>query len=1315
MLLKFEKKSNRVKGVAFHPKRTWILTSLHSGVIQLWDYRMGILVDRFEEHDGPVRGVDFHSTQPLFVSGGDDYKIKVWNYKQKRCLFTLLGHLDYIRTVQFHHESPWIVSASDDQTIRIWNWQSRSCIQILTGHNHYVMCAQFHPKEDLIVSGISDQTIRVWDMSGLRKKTSASGGAASIGVYGGMGSFMGSMGSFTTSSGSISGSGPLSLLGPNAYEEGTTRNPFMQSDIFGNMDVIVKYVLEGHDRGVNWAAFHPTLPFIVSGGDDRLIKIWRMSEIKAWEVDTLRGHHSNVSCVLFHPRQDLIISNSEDKSIRVWDMGRRVGVQTFRREHDRFWVIAAHPEFNLFAAGHDSGFIVFKLERERPAHVVHQNYLFYIKDAKKLRMFDFDTGKDVLVAQLKRPSGSGLHPIYISYNPAEHALLVYSYLENGTYEFYRLPRESIEGGGNEVGFEPKRGSALGSVFVARNRFAILEKPQTLAIRNLQDEPVKTIKMPVILDGLFYAGTGHLLLRHEAGLIMYDIQQQKMIAELACPRVNHVSWSPDMSTVALMGKQSLVLATRKLEQLCTIQESLRIKYGAWDESGVFIYATLSHLKYCLPQGDNGIIRTIDQPLYPTKIVGQSLFCLDRQEKIRVINIDPAEFRFKLALIGRRYDEVLHLIKTSNLMGQAIIAYLQKMGYPEIAMHFVRDEKTRFMLSLECGNLEVALDTAKTMDKPEYWESLVVEALRQGNQQIVEFAYQRTKAFDKLSFLYLVTGNNEKLMKMMKIAEFRGDMMARFHNALYLNNVEERLRILREAGLHQLAYLLAKSHGLQDVAADILDSAGISAESLRERVKEQYFERCCPMIPCKPVRGSFDKNWPVRPVSKGILNTLFAPEPLPSDAKVPTYLQPSPRDISSAEKSLPRVPEKIDLRFGELEKPSISGEEEDREYEAELHVKRVRDMLHEMPAASSSEIQGTISGGGWDIEEFNVETEAGFDNQQRRTDTGEEHEYFVPPSFGTAFYELWTRNSSLAIDHIAAGAFDSAMGLLNSQFGIVNFKPLKSWFLKLYLSSRAHIYFLPNMPPLIYPFHRKPQEPTPSAKGVPTSLRPAVVTFNQSILMQDFQRASQATTSGRFSEALEIFRQSLQRTPLVFIKTKEDLDKLRNFVSSCREYIIGLSMELVRKELPKDDPQAIVRGVELATYFTHCQIELVHRILSLRSAMSLTYKIRNFLLASVFARHLIELEQSPTEATTQARKLLQICAKTPTDEVNLDFDDQRPFRICAASYTPIYEDQPTISCPLCGANFKYNYRNTLCTVCQLARVDAPASGFRILEKA
>ena len=52
-----------------------------------------------------------------------------------------------------------------------------------------------------------------------------------------------------------------------------------------------------------------------------------------------------------------------------------------------------------------------------------------------------------------------------------------------------------------------------------------------------------------------------------------------------------------------------------------------------------------------------------------------------------------------------------------------------------MHFVRDDKTRFDLALECGNIEVALETAKTMDRDDCWNKLGAEALRQGNHMVI----------------------------------------------------------------------------------------------------------------------------------------------------------------------------------------------------------------------------------------------------------------------------------------------------------------------------------------------------------------------------------------------------------------------------------------------------------------------------------------------------------------------------------------------------------------------------------------------------
>jgi len=69
----------------------------------------------------------------------------------------------------------------------------------------------------------------------------------------------------------------------------------------------------------------------------------------------------------------------------------------------------------------------------------------------------------------------------------------------------------------------------------------------------------------------------------------------------------------------------------------------------------------------------------------------------------------------------------------------------------------------------------LEAARALDDKDCWECLGEAALLQGNHQVVEMAYQRTKNFDKLTFLYLITGNLEKLRKMMKIGESTSSFM------------------------------------------------------------------------------------------------------------------------------------------------------------------------------------------------------------------------------------------------------------------------------------------------------------------------------------------------------------------------------------------------------------------------------------------------------------------------------------------------------------------------------------------------------------
>lgn len=45
----------------------------------------------------------------------------------------------------------------------------------------------------------------------------------------------------------------------------------------------------------------------------------------------------------------------------------------------------------------------------------------------------------------------------------------------------------------------------------------------------------------------------------------------------------------------------MIANKMLGHSSLIHETIRIKSGAWDDSGIFVYSTLNHIKYALPQG------------------------------------------------------------------------------------------------------------------------------------------------------------------------------------------------------------------------------------------------------------------------------------------------------------------------------------------------------------------------------------------------------------------------------------------------------------------------------------------------------------------------------------------------------------------------------------------------------------------------------------------------------------------------------------------------------------------------------------------
>jgi coatomer subunit alpha len=1277
MLVKFESKSNRVKGIAFHPTRPWVLASLHNGAIQLWDIRVGTLIDRFDEHEGPVRGIHFHPTQPLFVSGGDDYKIKVFNYKLRRCIFTLIGHLDYIRTVYFHHESPWIVSASDDQTVRLWNWQNRSCLAVLTGHSHYVMSAQFSPNEDLVVSASLDQTVRCWDISSLRQKSVR----------------------------------PTDVLSQVRGQLPAAVN----ADLFGSSDAVVKYVLEGHSRGVNWASFHPTLPLIISGADDRQVKLWRMSDTKAWELDTFRGHLNNVSCAIFHPQKELVISNSEDRTIRVWDLNRRTCLHTFRRETDRFWIMAAHPTINLLAAGHDSGLLVFKLERERPAFQATDLNLVYVKD-RFLRILDFNNGRDMPLVAVRQATGSmfdgmsamglgglggpsgfgGVNPMMLgmgappihaaparsmSYNPAEHAVLLNYDTDGGSFELYTsLPRSGSNGAENLA--EPRRGSGTSAVFVGRNRFATLEKGKEIIIRDLRCQVTK--RMPVSVpgaNGLLGAGSGYVLVRSDEKVVLHDLQQRRVVGEWAAT-AKHAVWSEDMKRVALLGRHVLVLCTSRLEHLATVHETIRIKSAAWDDSGVLLYTTLNHLKYCLPNGDNGIVSTLQQPVYLTRVRGPAVCYLDREGNPGILPIDPTEYAFKLLLLRKRYDDVKRMISQNRLRGQSIIAYLHQKGFPEVALHFVRDEKTRLALALDSGAINIALEAAQALNEPDAFRQLADEALMQGDLEVVEKCLQKVKDMDRLAFLYVLTGNFNKLATVGRIAQGRGNLAAYFQIAMYLGDVEGRIEVLKDCGQGPLAKLTASSHGLEDV----VDLSGINTTEDADRPSSKPGQLLMPPVPV----GAGEMSWPQLPIARGLFTRDPGAEGAFEEPTAGDYyedaaaFEASERDTAwdDDSKDAARIVDPFAVGLGnDAGAPGTDegGGGEDV-WGGDFDIADA--------AGDSADINGTGEGEGA-IDEF-----GGYNGEATQDEAL--GQYYVPPTEGPGISVRWTRSSSLPGELAASGAFEEAMALLVRQIGVASFDCLKDAFLACYVGSRASLEACPNMTGNVVFLSKSSDVDLPSVSVMLSGLR------------ERFRAAQQKFQVGRFGDAAAMFSGVLAYIPLLVLDTAEEEKEARQFLELSREYMIGLKLESESRnaKAQSDTP----RQIQLMGLFSRCGMSPVHVQLALRAVMKTSYDSENFALAAGFARRLLELSPAP-QLSQSARKVMQVCDRNMTNKDSVDYDERREFIVDCGSLTPMYAGSPRASCPYCGAHHGIEFAERVCAICGIGRLGAMAEGLRL----
>ncbi|KAL5758003.1 hypothetical protein ACOSP7_020614 [Xanthoceras sorbifolium] len=247
----FLQTSERVKSVDLHPTEPWILASLYSGTVCIWNYHSQTIDKSFKVSDSPVRTAKFIPIRNWVVCGSDDKFIRVYDYNTSEKVKEFRAHEDFIRCLAVHPTSPFVLSTSDDMLVKLWDWEKDwGCTRIFEGHSHYVMYAAFNPIDiDTFVSA-SLAMFGIYSSAAKFSWEAHSKGINCVNYY---------------------------MVGDKLYL--ITGSDDYTAKVWDDESKSCVKIL-GHMHNVTAACKHPELPIVITVSEDETVLIWNASTYK---------------------------------------------------------------------------------------------------------------------------------------------------------------------------------------------------------------------------------------------------------------------------------------------------------------------------------------------------------------------------------------------------------------------------------------------------------------------------------------------------------------------------------------------------------------------------------------------------------------------------------------------------------------------------------------------------------------------------------------------------------------------------------------------------------------------------------------------------------------------------------------------------------------------------------------------------------------------------------------------------------------------------------------------------------------------------
>ncbi|TFK47007.1 coatomer beta [Heliocybe sulcata] len=768
---RFFQRTDRVKGVDFHPTEPWLLTGLYNGSVTIYNHETGSVVRTFEVAEVPVRCVRFIPRKNWFVAGCDDFHVRVFNYNTHEKVIAFEAHPDYIRCLTVHPTASIVLTGSDDMTIRAWDWEKGwKCIQVYEGHTHYIMNIAINPKDtNTFASACLDHNVKMWSLGS-------------------------STANFTMEA-HPSGVNYVEFY-PGADK------PYLVTCGDDNTVKVWDYLskscvqtMQSHTNNVSFAVFHPNLPVIISGSEDGTVKIWNSGTYRL--ENTLSYALERAWCVALRKDANEVAVGFDEGAVII-KLGRD------------------EPTFSMDPSG--------KLVYTRNQEVLSANLQTLQDDVTAegsripISVKELGSTEVFPTALIHSPNGrfvtvvgDGEYIIYTALAWRNKAFgngnsfawagdsNTYAVLEGKTkVRVYKNFKERGGAGMKGAGSWAVEGLHGGALLAARgNGFVLFWDWESGDI-------VRRIEVDA--QNVFWSGTGQLV----------AITTKDSFYIL---RFDRDAYTSKLEEGAEIGDEGVEEA---FDVVSEVPES--VKTAKWI-GDCFIYTNGSSRLNYFVGAESYTITQFDTPLYLMGYLPahNRVYLADKNVNVYAYALALSLVEYQTAVLRGDMEAAEEILPTiPKEQRNKVARFLEGRDLKELALQVATDPDHKFDLAVQLDDLDTALEIARSVPESEAeskWKTLGDRALGVWRFDLARECFEKAKDLSALMLLLLSTGDREGLVKMAKTAEEKGANNLAFATLFQLGNTKACVDLLIKTQRIPEAAMFARTYSPSQVAKTV----------------------------------------------------------------------------------------------------------------------------------------------------------------------------------------------------------------------------------------------------------------------------------------------------------------------------------------------------------------------------------------------------------------------------------------------------------------------------------------------------------------